>query len=72
MQRLEADRGCWCPFPDKCSASGVALGGSPMEGFIRSAARLAADHEPTIDQVLEIAERHGIEMLGPVPDIGLT
>jgi mannose-6-phosphate isomerase-like protein (cupin superfamily) len=46
--------------------------GGPMEGFIRSAARLAADHEPTIEEVLAIAERHGIEMLGPVPDIGLT
>ena len=30
--------------------------------------RLAADHEPTIDEVLAIAERNGIELLGPVPD----
>lgn len=44
--------------------------GGPMEGFIRSAAQLAADHPPTIDEVLAIAERHGIEMLGPVPDLG--
>lgn len=44
--------------------------GGPMEGFTRSAARLAADHEPTIDEVLAIAERNGIELLGPVPDLG--
>lgn len=43
--------------------------GGPMEGFIRSAAQLAADHTPTIEEVLAIAERHGIEMLGPVPDL---
>lgn len=44
--------------------------GGPMEGFIRSAAQLAADHPPTIDEVLAIAERHGIELLGPVPAMG--
>lgn len=44
--------------------------GGPMEGFTRSAARLAADHPPTIEEVLAIAERHGIELLGPVPDLG--
>ena len=44
--------------------------GGPMEGFIRSAAQLAADHPPTIEEVLAIAERHGIETLGPVPDLG--
>lgn len=45
--------------------------GGPMEGFTRSAARLAADHPPTIEEVLAIAERHGIELLGPVPDLGI-
>lgn len=44
--------------------------GGPMEGFTRSAARLAADHAPTIDEVLALAERNGIEMLGPVPAAG--
>ncbi|WP_041789923.1 cupin domain-containing protein [Microlunatus phosphovorus] len=43
--------------------------GGPMEGFIRSAAELAADHPPTIEEVLDIAERNGIELLGPVPDV---
>lgn len=45
--------------------------GGPMEGFTRSAARLAADHPPTIEEVLAIAECHGIELLGPVPDLGI-
>jgi mannose-6-phosphate isomerase-like protein (cupin superfamily) len=43
--------------------------GGPMEGFTRSAAELAADHTPTIEEVLAIAERNGIELLGPVPDV---
>ena len=45
--------------------------GGPMEGFTRSAARLAADHPLTIEEVLAIAECHGIELLGPVPDLGI-
>jgi len=44
--------------------------GSAMERFTRSAAQLAADHTPTLEEVLAIAERNGIELLGPVPDIG--
>jgi len=44
--------------------------GSAMERFTRSAAQLAADHTPTLEEVLVIAERNGIELLGPVPDIG--
>lgn len=44
--------------------------GRPMEGFIRGAARLAADHQPTIEEVLAIAASNGIELLGPVPDLG--
>jgi mannose-6-phosphate isomerase-like protein (cupin superfamily) len=43
--------------------------GGPMEGFIRSAAALAADHTPTIEEVLAIAECNGIELLGPVPEL---
>ncbi len=46
--------------------------GGPMEGFTRSAAQLAADHTPTIEEVLAIAERHGIELLGPVPKSAST
>jgi quercetin dioxygenase-like cupin family protein len=41
--------------------------GAPMEQFSRAAAALAATSEPTMDAMLTLAERHGIEMLGPVP-----
>jgi len=41
--------------------------GAPMEQFSRAAAALAATSEPTMDAMLVLAERHGIEMLGPVP-----
>jgi mannose-6-phosphate isomerase-like protein (cupin superfamily) len=43
--------------------------GRAMEEFTLTAARLAADRTPTIEEVLAIAERNGIELLGPVPDI---
>jgi mannose-6-phosphate isomerase-like protein (cupin superfamily) len=43
--------------------------GGPMEGFIRAAAALAAGGRPTMDEVLEVAARHGIELLGPIPAI---
>ena len=42
--------------------------GEAMEGFSRAAAALAASGEPSMSAVLEIAEEHGIEMLGPVPE----
>ena len=42
--------------------------GSPMENFIRAAAALAADGPPSMDAVLAIAARNGIEMLGPIPE----
>lgn len=38
-----------------------------MEGFSRAAAALAAEGTPSIEDVLALAEQHGIEMLGPVP-----
>ena len=38
-----------------------------MEGFSRAAAELATAGEPTMDQVLALARRHGVELLGPVP-----
>ncbi|MEZ4531051.1 MAG: cupin domain-containing protein [Thermomicrobiales bacterium] len=44
--------------------------GGAIEGFARAAAQLAVEHEPTIEEVFAIAERHGIELLGPVPHIG--
>jgi hypothetical protein len=41
--------------------------GPPLENFSRAAADLSAEREPTIEEVLALAERHGIEMLGPIP-----
>jgi len=43
--------------------------GPPMEGFIREAAALAAESGSSMEAVLAIATRHGIEMLGPVPEL---
>jgi mannose-6-phosphate isomerase-like protein (cupin superfamily) len=40
--------------------------GPPMENFSREAA-LAATDPPDMDAVLAIAQRHGIELLGPIP-----
>jgi mannose-6-phosphate isomerase-like protein (cupin superfamily) len=40
--------------------------GAPMEGFVRA---VAAAGSPSMEAVLAMAERHGIEMLGPVPRI---
>jgi hypothetical protein len=40
-----------------------------MEGFTRAAAALATDGDPDIHEVLALAERHGIEMLGPIPAV---
>src|SRR6478735_227596 len=41
--------------------------GAPMEGFCRAAAALAAEGHPSMAAVLTIAARHGVELLGPVP-----
>jgi len=45
--------------------------GAPMEGFSRAvaAAAAAAEGGPSMDAVLGIAAQHGIEMLGPIPDL---
>ena len=43
--------------------------GAPMEGFTRAAADLAARGEASMDAIISIAGEHGIEMLGPVPDV---
>jgi mannose-6-phosphate isomerase-like protein (cupin superfamily) len=39
--------------------------GAPMEGFLRAVAAL--DGKPTMDEVLAVAARNGIELLGPIP-----
>ena len=41
--------------------------GPPMEKFSRAAAALAAAEQRDMSAVLELAEQHGIEMLGPIP-----
>ena len=40
--------------------------GEQMERFVRAAAVLAADDATSMEDVLALAERHGIEMTGPV------
>lgn len=35
--------------------------------FTRAAAALAVDGAPTMETVLAVAARHGIELLGPIP-----
>lgn len=41
--------------------------GTAFEGFVRAGAALAAEGEPSMEQVLDIAARNGIELLGPIP-----
>ncbi len=43
--------------------------GAPMEGFTRAVAAAAADGPPAMEQVLGIAARNGITLLGPVPAV---
>ena len=43
--------------------------GTPMEGFLRAGAALAAGGSPDMDAVLAVAAQHGIELLGPVPEV---
>ena len=41
---------------------------APMEGFIRAVAALSsAGASPSMEEVLTVAARNGIELLGPVP-----
>jgi len=49
------------------SAFVVHAPGAPMENFSRAAAALAADQPPRMEAVLAIAQRQGIELLGPIP-----
>ncbi len=51
---------------DVAIAFGVHTPGGPMESFSREAAALAAEGPPAIEDVLLVAERNGIELLGPV------
>ena len=41
---------------------------APMENFSYAAAALAAEGSPSMEDVLAIAARHGIELLGPIPE----
>ena len=41
--------------------------GAPMEHFMRAVVAEAAHGAPSMDAVLAIAARNGIELLGPVP-----
>jgi mannose-6-phosphate isomerase-like protein (cupin superfamily) len=41
--------------------------GAPMEGFTRAVVAEAAHGNPSMDTVLAIAARNGIDFLGPVP-----
>jgi mannose-6-phosphate isomerase-like protein (cupin superfamily) len=43
--------------------------GAPMEGFLRAGAALAAGGDSGMDAVLAIAAQHGVELLGPIPDV---
>lgn len=45
--------------------------GTAFEGFVRAGAALAADGEPTMDEVLTIAAQNGIGLLGPIPTTAL-
>jgi oxalate decarboxylase/phosphoglucose isomerase-like protein (cupin superfamily) len=41
--------------------------GTQMENFLRAAGALATGEPPSMEEVLALAARHGIEMTGPVP-----
>ena len=52
------------------SAYVVFAPGTEMESFLRSAGELASDGPPRMEDVLALAERHGIEITGPLPAPG--
>lgn len=52
---------------DDAVAFVVHAPGTAFEGFVRAGAALAAEGEPSMDQVLDVAARNGIELLGPIP-----
>ena len=52
---------------DEAVAFCVHAPGAAMEGFTRDAAALASSGTPTMEDVLAVAQRNGIEILGPIP-----
>jgi len=46
--------------------------GPVMEGFSRAVAATATERSMGIEDVLSLAERHGIEMLGPCPGMSAS
>jgi oxalate decarboxylase/phosphoglucose isomerase-like protein (cupin superfamily) len=55
---------------DDAFAYVVFTPGAEIEQFLRTAGMLALTGEPRIEDVLALAERHGITMAGPVPATG--
>lgn len=51
---------------DEALAYVVYAPGAPMEAFVRAAAALPAP--PSMDALLGLAQRHGIEMAGSMPE----
>ena len=78
-RRVTAGRGDVVPLPggtphtvrNQSNADAVAFvvhaPGQVMEGFSRAAAAIATGGGTSIENVLSLAERHGIEILGPIP-----
>lgn len=58
-------------FRNESDADAVAFvvyaPGSPIEGFVRDGAALGARGNATIDTLVEVANRYGIEVLEPTP-----
>ena len=51
----------------KALAYVVFAPGTEMERFVRAAGALATGGTPQMEDVLAVAERHGVELTGPVP-----
>lgn len=80
IARVVASRGSVVPIPggrahtirnesgEEALAYVVFAPGAPMERFVRAAAALPTP--PRVEDVLALAERHGIEMTGPIPGAG--
>jgi mannose-6-phosphate isomerase-like protein (cupin superfamily) len=79
VQRIAAEPGAVVHIPggrahtvrnesdDEAHAYVVFTPGTAIERFIRQAATLAAAGPPDIEEILALAEQHGIEMAGPLP-----
>jgi mannose-6-phosphate isomerase-like protein (cupin superfamily) len=52
---------------EEAVAFSVHAPGAPMEGFTRAVAELGQEGPPSMDEVLAVASKHGIELLGPIP-----